>query len=70
MVIHGNPLEPDNAFHLTSSWLQDQPDIYHMYDQEEALGLILLRYLQAYGPARAEDFAYWSGITVTLAKKN
>ncbi|WP_138985625.1 winged helix DNA-binding domain-containing protein [Paenibacillus dendritiformis] len=69
MVIHGNPLEPDIAFHLTSSWLQDQPDIYHMYDQEEALGLILLRYLQAYGPARAEDFAYWSGITVTLAKK-
>lgn len=69
MVIHGNPLERDIAFHLTSSWLQDQPDIYHIYDQEEALGLILLRHLQAYGPARAEDFAYWSGITVTLAKK-
>lgn len=69
MVIHGNPLERDIAFHLTSSWLQDQPNIYHIYDQEEALGLILLRYLQAYGPARAGDFAYWSGITVTLAKK-
>ncbi|MBG9792561.1 hypothetical protein ABD76_08665 [Paenibacillus dendritiformis] len=69
MVMHGNPFDPEIAFHLTSSWLRDRPDVYHTYDQVEALGLILLRYLQAYGPARAEDFAYWSGVTVTLAKK-
>ncbi|CAH8717760.1 hypothetical protein [Paenibacillus melissococcoides] len=34
MVIHGNPFEPEIAFHLTSSWLQDRPDVHHAYDQE------------------------------------
>nr|WP_240927355.1 crosslink repair DNA glycosylase YcaQ family protein [Paenibacillus thiaminolyticus] len=69
LVIQGELINNEVVFHLTTSWLNKQPDVFEVYDQEEALGIILLRYLNAYGPAKIEDFAYWSGITVNKAKK-
>lgn len=69
LVIQGELINNEVVFHLTNSWFHNQPDVFEVYDQEEALGIILLRYFNAYGPAKIEDFAYWSGITVNKAKK-
>jgi hypothetical protein len=33
------------------------------------LSVLLTRYLQAYGPASVQDFAYWSGVTVARTRR-
>ena len=37
--------------------------------REQAEGILLHRYLRAFGPARASDFAMWTGITLTEARE-
>ena len=39
------------------------------HDLGEAKKTLLLRYLHGYGPASAQDFAYWTGIKATDAKQ-
>jgi hypothetical protein len=36
---------------------------------DEALALLALRYFTSHGPATAHDFAWWSGLTVTEARR-
>ena len=36
---------------------------------DEALALLALRYFTSHGPATAHDFAWWSGMTVTEARR-
>ena len=38
-------------------------------DRDAALAELALRYLAAHGPAAAEDFAAWSGLPITWARK-
>ncbi|MEO0560343.1 MAG: winged helix DNA-binding domain-containing protein, partial [Bacteroidota bacterium] len=38
-------------------------------DPEEALIELLRRYLRSHGPATPHDFAWWSGLTVTAARR-
>jgi hypothetical protein len=38
-------------------------------DQEESLAWLAGRYLDAFGPARVTDFAWWLGMTKTAAKR-
>lgn len=68
-VIPTNVDGKEIVFQATETWLKDSTTFKKQYDQVEALGIILLRYLCAYGPATAIDFAYWTGITITKAKK-
>lgn len=37
--------------------------------EKEARTKLLLKYLHGYGPASVQDFAYWSGITVSESRK-
>ena len=37
--------------------------------QEEALAKLIKRYLQSHGPAQLQDFVWWSGLTMSDAKK-
>lgn len=37
--------------------------------KEEALGELSKRYFQSHGPATIKDFSWWSGLTITDAKK-
>lgn len=36
--------------------------------REEAVAMLVRRYFQSHGPATAQDFAWWSGLTLTDAK--
>lgn len=47
------------------TWLRNTPSL----SQDEALEQLARRYLNGYAPATAKDFAAWSGLTLTGAKK-
>lgn len=50
--------------------LQDWLDVpARTLEPDEALAVLLERYLHAYGPATLQDFCYWSGVTVQRARK-
>lgn len=38
-------------------------------DRDEALGRLARRYIEGHGPATARDFGWWSGLTLTDAKR-
>ncbi|MBN1123120.1 MAG: AlkZ family DNA glycosylase [Anaerolineae bacterium] len=44
------------------------PDGKKIYEQDEALVRLLLRYLTGHGLATLDDFAWWSGLTLTDIK--
>ncbi len=39
------------------------------YDPQKALEELAIAYFHAFGPARIKDFQWWSGVTITKAKK-
>jgi hypothetical protein len=70
LVCHAEPTGPwyhfkDNRFAALSTW---QPGIdLDAIDETEARQQLLLRYLNGYGPASVQDFAYWTGLKVREA---
>jgi Winged helix DNA-binding domain len=46
-----------------------EPDGLDSDQDDKALAWLAGEYLRAYGPARVEDFAWWTGVTKTLAAK-
>ncbi len=61
----GPHLGKEQTFVLLDEWA---PDPYRP-DPEEALGIIALRYFRGHGPTTRQDFAGWTGLTATQAKK-
>jgi hypothetical protein len=57
------------SFVRTEDWLGSGPPASPPVDADAALSVLLTRYLQAYGPASVQDFAYWSGVTVARTRK-
>jgi DNA glycosylase AlkZ-like len=55
-----------HRFVATDSWLADGLDAGNT---DRALAWLAREYLRGYGPARVEDFAWWTGVTRTAAKK-
>lgn len=53
------------TFVLLDEWVAPQP----LFDREEALGLLAVRYFTGHGPATIQDLARWAGITVGDARK-
>jgi hypothetical protein len=71
-----------NASNVFMPWLASQgivvglPDGRYLaaeppepVDEDEALGTMARRYLAGYGPATPQDLAYWSGLSLTAARR-
>lgn len=68
-VIHGPYKGSEVCFIRTEDWLGSSVTKHTIQEPDDALSVLLVRYLQAYGPATIQDFAYWSGVTVTRARR-
>ena len=53
------------TFSLLDEWLPPTPS----FSREEALAELARRFFQSRGPATLQDFIWWSGLTVTDARK-
>src|SRR3954466_4233329 len=60
-IVYGPPRGAEATFVRVDRWLGRQPDI----TVEAARAELLRRFLRAFGPATAHDFAKWSGLRVT-----
>lgn len=65
VVCYGPPRGNEPTFVRAEAWIPKWKDI----PREEAEGLLLRKYLRAFGPATAADFALWCGITLTEARE-
>ncbi|MBC7991596.1 MAG: AlkZ family DNA glycosylase [Luteimonas sp.] len=64
-LICGGPREGRQpTFVLLDAWLPPTP----VKSRDEALAELALRYIRSRGPATAQDFAWWSGLTVKDAQ--
>jgi hypothetical protein len=57
----------DNRFTIVLDWLPG--GILAKISEEEARSRLLLNYLRGYGPATAQDFAYWSGLRMSQVRQ-
>ena len=53
------------TFLLIEDWMPKSTSL----TQEEALKKLTIRYVMSHGPATVHDFAWWSGLTISAAKK-
>lgn len=60
VICYGPPHGNEPTFVRADTWIPDWQDV----PQEEAEGMLLLRYLYAFGPATAVDFSMWSGLSL------
>jgi hypothetical protein len=65
VVCYGPNRGNEPTFVRANVWIPKWQDV----PREQAEGLLLHRYLQAFGPATAADFAMWSGISLTDARE-
>ena len=64
-IVYGPPSGAEATFVRTDQWLGPQPQV----DAGSAQGELLRRFLAAFGPATPHDFAKWSGLKASDAKK-
>ncbi len=55
----------EQTFTLLDEWAPGQ----HQPDRDEALATLALRYFRSHGPTTRQDFAGWTGLTATDAKR-
>ncbi len=60
---------PRQGKQFTYTLLDDRIPTTHPLQYEEALAELTKRYLTSHGPATVHDFAWWSGLTITDAKR-
>jgi hypothetical protein len=65
VVCYGHYRGNEPTFVRADAWLPKWKDV----PQEKAESLLLHRYLRAFGPATAADFALWTGIMLTEARE-
>ncbi|MEW8977843.1 MAG: crosslink repair DNA glycosylase YcaQ family protein [Symbiobacterium sp.] len=66
LVVYGPEREGEACFVRVEDWL-DLPAVD--MDPDDALAVLLDRYLKAYSPARLQDFVHWSGVTAGRARE-
>jgi len=54
---------------LTYSLLADRAPVRTVHSRDEALATLAGRYFKSHGPATLRDFAWWSGLSVTDARR-
>ena len=64
LIVYGPPRGPATTFVRVDQWLPRQPAV----GVDEARAELLRRFLSAFGPASAHDFAKWSGLKTSDAK--
>ena len=65
VVCYGPNRGNEPTFVRADAWIPNWQDI----PVEQAEEILLRRYLQTYGPATAEDFSLWTGISLTEARQ-
>jgi uncharacterized protein YcaQ len=65
VICYGPNRGNEPTFVRADAWIPNWQDV----PREQAEERLLRAYLRAFGPATAEDFAVWSGITFTYARK-
>lgn len=65
VVCYGPPKGNEPTFVRANAWIPRWKDV----PGEQAERLLLRKYLRAFGPATAADFAMWAGITLTDARE-
>ena len=67
LTVYGEPCGKETCFARLDRWL---PNInIDCVNEDKAREELLLKYLHCYGPASAQDFACWSGLLTSEAKK-
>ncbi|MGW1992083.1 winged helix DNA-binding domain-containing protein [Embleya sp. NPDC001921] len=70
VVCHGPDHAGEATYALLDDWVPAQPgDSGRDSEPESALAELALRYLKSHGPVDAEDFATWSGLPITWARR-
>jgi hypothetical protein len=65
VTCYGPYLDNEPTFVRADAWIPNWRDL----PVEQAEGLLLRRYLRAFGPATAADFSLWTGISLTEARE-
>lgn len=60
---------PRKGKHFTYALFQERVPKTKVLTREQALAEIVRRYFTSHGPAQLKDFSWWSGLTITDAKK-
>jgi Winged helix DNA-binding domain len=60
---------PRQGNQFTYMLLDERVTASKIFNKEEALAELTKRYFNSHGPATIKDFAWWSGLTITDAKK-
>ncbi|MFI6981025.1 winged helix DNA-binding domain-containing protein [Embleya sp. NPDC050154] len=68
IVCHGPEHAGEATYALLDDWVPAQPDDSGG-ESESDLAELALRYLKSHGPVDTEDFATWSGLPITWARK-
>jgi hypothetical protein len=63
-ICFGPVQDKEETFVLFEEWVPAGEEL----TRDEALAELALRYVQSHGPATAQDFAWWSGLTLTDAR--
>ncbi|MBX3092730.1 MAG: AlkZ family DNA glycosylase [Cryobacterium sp.] len=61
----GPPSGREQTFALLDEWVTSNRDL----EGDEALGELAVRYFRGHGPASIRDFAWWSSLTLTDARR-
>jgi Winged helix DNA-binding domain len=64
LLCFGPKAGKEQTFTLLEEWIAPQPE----KPREEALSELARRYVTSHGPATAQDFAGWTGLTLTEAR--
>ena len=67
-IIQGPPHGNLDSFVLHDKVVGQARDVDKEWGRERAIGELAARYINSHGPATAQDFAWWSGLTVKEAK--
>ena len=65
LICFGPRVGKQQGFVLLEEWIPNSKTV----NGDEALTELSLRYFTGHGPATMQDFAWWSGLTITEAKK-
>jgi hypothetical protein len=68
LICFGPRAGKQHTFVLLDEWLPAAANA-RAFDREAALAALAARYFRGHGPATAPDFAWWSGLTLTDARR-